>query len=87
MREPLTKSGRGVREEIMAMEKCGHAGCTCLPSPETRFCCQHCEGVQESGAPDEIGCGCGHLGCDPRSIPAAVQEEEIVVADPKLASA
>jgi hypothetical protein len=54
----------------MAIAKCAHAGCTCLPTPETNYCCQHCEGVQETGAPEDVGCGCGHIGCDPASLPA-----------------
>jgi len=66
----------------MAIAKCGHAGCTCLPAPGTAYCNSHCEGIQETSLPEEVGCGCGHIGCDPRSIPADVlQDENLTVAE------
>jgi hypothetical protein len=73
----------------MVIAKCGHAGCTCLPTPETNYCCQHCEGVQETGAPEEVGCGCGHIGCDPASLPAPAESatETITLENEQLATA
>jgi hypothetical protein len=59
----------------MAIVRCAHAGCTCLPSPEMSFCCTHCEQMQEKATVEEVGCGCGHYGCDPRSVDDAVAVE------------
>lgn len=51
----------------MALAKCGHPGCSCLPADSEQFCSEHCKEVQFHEPPEEKGCLCGHTGCDPRS--------------------
>lgn len=63
----------------MAVVKCTHAGCTCLPAPGMTYCSTHCEIVQEESVPDDVGCACGHYGCDPRA--ASTPTEARIAAD------
>jgi hypothetical protein len=52
----------------MALAKCGHPGCSCLPGDGSEFCSDHCEQVQFHEPKEEVGCLCGHTGCDPRAM-------------------
>lgn len=52
----------------MALAKCAHVGCACLPTPGMNYCSTRCENIEEFGEHEDIGCSCGHRGCDPRGI-------------------
>lgn len=70
----------------MAIVRCSHAGCTCLPAPGLNFCSTNCELKQEQGLlADDVGCECGHYGCDPRAIDTPVElQPEINPLDSEL---
>lgn len=54
----------------MALAKCAHPGCSCLPATEDheQYCSNHCAEVAHHDLPEDKGCMCGHPGCDPRAI-------------------
>ena len=51
----------------MAIAKCAHPGCACLPAEHEEYCSEHCAEVSHHEMPEEKGCLCGHAGCDPRA--------------------
>ncbi len=51
----------------MALVKCIHPGCACLPADGMSFCSTSCEVVEEEKVDVPISCVCGHTGCDPRA--------------------
>ena len=50
----------------MALAKCAHPGCSCLPADHVQYCGDHCAKAAAHEAKQEIGCLCGHTGCDPK---------------------
>jgi hypothetical protein len=46
-----------------------------LPQLEAQFCSDHCEMAQKIETPEEPGCGCGHYGCDPKTIKTPTEQE------------
>jgi hypothetical protein len=54
----LTTERRSEMEDERSENQCAHPGCGCAASPDEKYCSPHCE-----AAPEEIICGCGHVGC------------------------
>jgi hypothetical protein len=71
----------------MAVVKCAHAGCCCLPAIAMIYCSTHCEVVERDKVDEEIGCGCGHFGCDPRGLKRPNDLEELIAESESEAGA
>jgi hypothetical protein len=65
----------------MALAKCTHPGCTCLPAPGMIYCSTSCELVEEENIDVPISCVCGHPGCDPRGRVRSVNPIEFLDAE------
>ena len=42
-------------------DKCAHPSCSCPAAEGTRYCSAYCEAARDT---TEIGCNCGHTGCE-----------------------
>jgi len=65
----------------MALAKCGHPGCACLPADRANFCSDHCQEVAHHEPKEEKGCLCGHTGCDPRAVHHSTATELGLIED------
>lgn len=44
-----------------APHKCAHPSCSCMARADSKYCSNYCE---DAGKTTEIGCNCGHPGCN-----------------------
>lgn len=65
----------------MALAKCSHPGCSCLPANGLIYCSDSCEVVENENVDVPISCVCGHEGCDPRAQLKAVNPLEFLNAE------
>jgi hypothetical protein len=65
----------------MAIAKCSHPGCACLPAPGMIYCSSSCELVEEEKMDVPISCVCAHPGCDPRGQVRSVNPEDFLDAE------
>ena len=42
-------------------KKCAHPSCTCTVEKDEKYCSSYCK---DAGSTLEIGCTCGHAGCE-----------------------